>query len=232
MSEHRGPVDAGMDMCGKLESEDELQEWLEAAFEESGWTAIREVSPHSSDYRADLIVEHDEYGWFGIETKFIGSNQGPMDMAKAHHQIVQKYRGRKYIGNRIDLWAVCPYIKFTNCKEFPDDGKEDRRQRRRFEREKWGKINHTKAFFSHSGIGWINLNHYHLNMEFIQSTSGGRVPVGKLAEDDKVQQNTEQYQEYAGFHRDTCDMDMIREWASGKVDAAHYGSPDAVSPPE
>jgi len=218
-----GPMDAGMELCGVVESEDELQSWLESAFEAAGWTAIREVRPHSSDYRADLIVQHDRFGWFGIETKYIGSNAGAVDMAKAHHQITQKYRGKKYIGNKIDLWCVCPYIKYANCRRKGDESDEKARQRRQYERRNWNKIHHTRPFFAHSGIGWVNLNHYALSLAFIHSEPGGRVPTTKLAETDAVQSNSERYSSIVNEWFEEVDMQRIREWAQRSVESAQYG---------
>lgn len=230
MSEY--PKDAGMDLCGKIDSEDELQQWLQAAFEDAGWTAIREAAPHWSDYRADLIVEHGEFGWFGIETKYIGSSQGPVDMAKAHHQIVQKYRGKKYIGNKIDLWAVCPYIKYANCQKRPGESDEERRQRKDFERLKSESVYALSSFFKHTGIGWIDLDHYALSFDFVEGDSSGRVPTRKLAESEKVQQNREQYMEYVEGWFDRVDVARIRRWAENSVQAAHYGRPDVIKQPQ
>jgi hypothetical protein len=214
-----GPTDKGMELCGVLESEDELQEWLEAAFEDAGWTAIREVSPVRSNYRADLIVQHDDYGWLGIETKYIGSSQGPIDMAEAHYQIVGKYRGRKYINNRIDLWLVCPYIKYGEDTVDPE---------KRWRREKWAQIYHMRQFFQHAGIGWIDLDHYSLDLDFIEADSAGTIPVGKLANSEKVRRNRRRYAQYTDKRAQNVDITRIREWAAGKVKNAPYGRPHSV----
>jgi len=217
-----GPIDHGMELCGVLDSEDALQEWLESAFEDAGWTAIREVSPVGSNYRADLIVQHDDYGWFGVETKYIGSSQGPIDMAKAHHQIVEKYRGRKYINTKIDLWLVCPYIKYGTADYSPDDN---------WRRQKWNQIYHMRQFFQHVGIGWINLDYYSLDLDFIEADSAGSIPVGKLAQTKKVQQNRERYAKYTSERARNVDVSRIREWAARKVKNALYGRPNVVSKP-
>jgi len=97
------------------ESEDQMQAQLEAFFENHGWTAIREVSPHHSRIRADLIVESPQYGWFGIETKF-WEQDGGAKLADAHEQIVGQYRGRKYIGERIDRWVLFPYFSEQSAR--------------------------------------------------------------------------------------------------------------------
>jgi hypothetical protein len=220
-----GPTDHGMQLCGQINSEDELQEWLEKRFEDAGWTAIREVSPHRSNYRADLIVEHDNFGWFGIETKFIGKSQGPIDMAKAHHQITQKYRGKKYINNKIDLWAVCPYIKYGSLETLPRD---EQNGENNWRRRKRTQVYDTRVFFQHSGIGWIELDTYSLEIEFIESDSQGSVPVGYLAPTEKVQRNRDRYAGYVGRRREDCDIERIREWAAGKVENAPYGRSEYV----
>jgi hypothetical protein len=210
--------DAGMELCGVIESEDELQEWLEGAFEDAGWTAIREVSPHGSNLRADLLVQHEEFGWFGVETKFIGKSQGPINLAKAHHQIVQQYRGRRYLGNKIDLWAVCPYIR---CAHTTSD------EHTRFEERKWSQVNNLQPFFQHSGIGWINLDHYALSMRFIYADSSGRVPTTKLAEKYHGEYE-EKYRDIVRGWFDDVDMEAIRRWAANSVADAHYGRPNVI----
>ena len=220
-------VDAGMDLCGVINNEDELQEWLESTFEEAGWNAIREVSPHGSDYRADLIVESEKYGWFGIETKFIGDSQGPAEMAKAHHQIVEKYRGKKYIGNKIDLWAVCPYIQYANIdKEEQEEpaggGSFD------YERMKRRQVLGTRPFFTQTGIGWVGLDHYSLEIEFVQSRGYGTVPTGHVINPTDYECN---FITYASIVRDKfekCDMEKIRSWAARRASDKHYGRKNAV----
>ena len=100
-------------------NEDALQTWLEDYFESHGWTAIREVSPHNSNHRADLLVHHDDYDWIGIECKHMKSPRAGRKVAEAMDQIISKYRGRKYIGNRVDLWAFCPYFYKDNADRQP-----------------------------------------------------------------------------------------------------------------
>lgn len=158
--------DDGMQLCGVIESEEELQEWLESLFEDSGWTAIREVSPHGADCRADLIVGHDEYGWFGIETKYF-RNDGGAKAADAHHQITQKYRGKKYIGRRINCWVVCPYFYCYNTDDY-DMKQQQQKMRAEFVRE----------LFCRHGIGYVNLDRWQLLLDFAYSQKYAKVPVG------------------------------------------------------
>ena len=87
------------DEIGPVSSEAELQRNLKSYFEKHNWLAVREVSPTDSRVKADLIVKHDTYGWFGIETKYF-NNDGGGKVADAHHQIISQYRGRRYINDR------------------------------------------------------------------------------------------------------------------------------------
>jgi hypothetical protein len=221
-------TDAGMELCGVIESEEELQEWLELTFESAGWTAIREVSPHGSNYQADLIVRDDEFGWFGIETKFVGDSQGPAVMAKAHHQIVEKYRGRKYLNNKIDLWCVCPYIQYANIEHGRGEDDEDRRQRRDYEKMKRRQVQGTRPFFSQSGIGWVSLDTYSLDMEFVQSRGYGTVPTGHVVNPTDYEENMVTYASIVRDRYEECDMSKIREWAHKRASTHHYGNDDPV----
>ncbi|WP_458211021.1 hypothetical protein [Haladaptatus sp. NG-SE-30] len=179
--------DTGMELCGRLDSEEELQEWLKEFFESRGWTAIREVTPHGSNYKADLIVEHEAFGWVGIETKYF-RNDGGGKAAKAHHQITRRYRGEKYIGKKIDLWAVCPYFWGINSQdpEYQQD-----RIRSVFMRE----------FFGHHGIGYINLNRPTLLIDYAYSDSKQKIPVGG---------------DYLSQYFESVDIEYIRERVQAK----------------
>jgi len=231
-SDAPGIQDAGLDLCGVLDSEDELQEWLKDAFEEAGWTAIREVSPHSSDYRADLIVEHDRFGWFGIETKFIGTGRGLTNIAKAHHQIIQKYRGRRYIGEKIDLWCVCPYLQNANTIREPGMDKKKMRQRTEYERKRRQKLLSTRPFFQQAGIGWIGLDTYSLGIEFVESTSYGTVPTGYVINPTDYEENYETYKSIVKDRFESCDIKKIQKWAHKRATEKHYGRPNSVRPVE
>ncbi|MCQ4334816.1 hypothetical protein KM295_15280, partial [Natronomonas sp. F2-12] len=70
-----------------FDTEQEFQDFLERKFEENEYTAIQEVSPHRSNYRADLLLMHDEFGRIGLELKRL---TGGSDAGKAHQQIVRQ----------------------------------------------------------------------------------------------------------------------------------------------
>lgn len=174
--------DSGMHLCGVLDSEDELQQWLESFFEENGWTAIREVSPRNGICRADLIVGHSEYGWYGIETKYITGDCGGK-IADAHHKITEKYRGRKYINRRINCWLVCPYFWCYG----PDDYRSTTQRTR---------ADLISGMFSRHGIGYINLDKSRLLLDFADSRMYAKVPVGG---------------EYLDKHIEGVDVERIRD---------------------
>lgn len=155
--------DPGMSACGSLDSEKELQEWLEGVLEKNDWTVLREVSPYNSDFKADFIVSHDDYGWFGIETKYFDMDGGAK-MAEAHHQITRKYRGRTYLGEQINLWCLCPYFKYVNDDTFHRD---QNRRRNRI----------LSEFCTPLGIGYINLNTKDTRMDFAHSDRSQKVPL-------------------------------------------------------
>lgn len=138
----------------EFENEDHLQRWLETQFESAGWKAIREVKPHFSNYRADLIVHHDDWGWIGIECKYMSSTRNGRNAAKALEQIVSQYRGRSYIGNKIFLWVFCPYFH----KEDPN-----------------ASFQTLRELFCYFGIGVINLYRSNLKMNFSHSNRDAKI---------------------------------------------------------
>jgi hypothetical protein len=134
------------DEIGPVSSEAELQRKLKSYFEKHNWLAVREVSPTDSRVKADLIVKHDTYGWFGIETKYF-NNDGGGKVADAHHQIVSKYRGKRYINDRINLWAAS-----------------------------W-RQQYTRELFCKHGVGYVNPRRNPLLIDFAYSVPTRKVPV-------------------------------------------------------
>jgi hypothetical protein len=98
----------------QITNEFSWQNYLENYFQSHDWNVAREVKPAGKEFRADLLVEHERLGWFGIETKF--ANLGGKVIAEAHHQIVKKYRNRRYFGKKIELWVYAPFYRFY-CKD-------------------------------------------------------------------------------------------------------------------
>lgn len=188
----------GMRQTGRLDSEEELQLWLEEYFEDNGWIAIREVSPHYSSYKADLIVSHDDYGWFGIETKYFEGDGGGK-MADAHHQITRKYRHQHYLGEKISLWAVCPYFSGLHAAgEYSNS------------RQQQGRATLMREFFCRHGIGYIDLDSSNVKIDFAMSSKETKVPVGG------------EYEKYLDEYREKVDMDHIREMVSRKCERFDY----------
>jgi len=177
-----------------VNSENELQERLEQHFERHGWVAIREASPRNSNVRADLIVSHDDYGWFGIETKYFDGDGGGK-VADAHHQIVSKYRGKRYIGHRIDLWAICPY--FSGWDSDDDWYKKRAKHRDQLIRE----------LFCRHGVGYANPLRDPLLLDFAYSVAEQKVPV---ATDRQTR------------HHENVDVELIRESVTRKMREYEY----------
>lgn len=154
----------GMKLCGVKHNENELQKWLESEFEDRGWMAIREVSPRNSSCSADLIVQHDDYGWFGIEVKYF-KGDGGAKAAVAHHQIAEKYRGKKYLGEQINLWCICPYFATSEPGGMY-----------------FRKGQFIREFFCRHGIGYLGLNRHDMLMDFAYNDRDMKVPVGARTE--------------------------------------------------
>lgn len=130
-----------------FDTEQAFQNYLEDKFEESGFTAIQEVSPHNSNYSADLILIHDEFGRIGLELKRL---TGGSDAGRAHQQIVRQYSGKRYIGEHVNLWAFAPYMP-----KLQDDKIRERRNSVSFQR---GKLEVLEHFFQRYGIGVLNVH--------------------------------------------------------------------------
>lgn len=179
---------------GVVRSEEELQEGLKGLLDSSGWNAQRELSPDGSEYRADLLAEHPDYGVVGIETKFF-KNSGGAKAADAHHQIVSKYRGKKYGGQEVNLWVICPYFVGKNGGSF------GRRNQQRT-REKV-----IQEMLCRHGIGYLNLAKNNLLFDFAMSDRAKKIPVSGP--------NYEKYER-------AVDIDEIRESVSRKVKKYNY----------
>lgn len=136
-----------------FDTEQEFQDYLEKKFEANGFTAIQEVSPARSNYRADLLLIHDEYGKIGLELKRV---TGGSDAGRAHQQVVRQYAGERYIGDRVFLWAFAPYMpKLQSAKE-ADDGESYYAVRTAGFQE--GKLEVLEHFFQRYGIGVLNIH--------------------------------------------------------------------------
>jgi len=135
-----------------------FQDYLESYFEWNGWNVVREVRPAGSECRADLLVEHEEHGWFGIETKFC--NHGGRKMAEAHHQIITKYRNRTYFGHKVDLWVYAPFYYF-----YDNTGRAGSFMDANY------LIELTQGFFQRHGIGFLRSSLNDWEMQFELSTA-------------------------------------------------------------
>lgn len=156
-----------------LDNEDELQQWLVKGFESNGWDAIREVSPDNSNYRVDLLCIHPKFGRVGIETKYVRPGEGGKKIAQAHQQITQQYWNKKYWGDKILLWALCPYFARAHLDD-PD----------RYNRTKSSERSQfTREFFAHYGIGCLNPSKGYNLISYNHSVNERKIPAFSVNDD-------------------------------------------------
>ena len=130
----------------QVNSEKDYQNYLQRVFENNGWSVDDEVYDDDSDHRADLIVDHGNYGKYGIEAKY--TNYGGSTPAHAHHQIVKKYRQATFDGHKIRKWVYAPFYTLradaTEPYHHPDPP-----------RHSW--VNELlMPFFNSHGIGYLH----------------------------------------------------------------------------
>lgn len=139
-------LETGYNGLPVFDTEQEFQDYLEQKFEAAGVTAIQEVSPHNSRYRADLLLIHDDLGKIGLELKRV---TGGADAGRAHQQIVRQYAGRQYLGDEVRLWAFAPYVAKLQRDKL-DDNRSPLFQE--------GKLEVLEHFFQQYGIGVLNVH--------------------------------------------------------------------------
>ena len=151
---------------GKLDNEDELQVYLKEQFEAQGWNVRREVSPDGSESRVDLILSHDVFGRIGVETKYIGKRGGDIILAQGHHQITQQYWNETYDGDKIVLWALCPYI----ASNYDDSvGQYTRTVLNRRHKA-------AKSYCNQYGIGYLQLTTHFTRIAYAENVRARRIP--------------------------------------------------------
>jgi hypothetical protein len=149
-----------------LDSENDLQDYLQSELEAGGWRTDDEVYVRKAKKRADIIAEHPDFGALGIEIKFFRGDSGAV-ISEAHHQIVSRYRGQNYRSfGTVDLWAICPCFKDTHDESCDDWYTERARERRRL----------TQSLFCRNGVGFIALRASELYVAFNQGGNGWRIP--------------------------------------------------------
>ena len=194
-SEDTEEAEVGRNGLPVFDTEQEFQDYLERKFEENGYTAIQEVSPHKSNYRADLLLMHDEFGRIGLELKRL---TGGSDAGRAHQQIARQYAGKKYIGERVNLWAFAPYMPKLQSAEM----KETRGFASGFQK---GKLEVLEHFFQRYGIGVLNVHEAAYARLKWGSNREYMLPAFPMERDFPVRQKTE------------YDLESIRERVSERL---------------
>jgi len=146
----------------ELEFADEraYQKWLKEQFLKHGWEAHREISPKGTDFRADLIVYHENWDWIGIECKYMSSPRNGKKVGEALQQILKQYRGETYLGDKqIDLWVMSPYMENSDHRTIG--------------------INQTiREVLCHFGIGILWPYEGHMKLDFAYSHSDTKIMLG------------------------------------------------------
>ena len=88
----------------KFNSELDFQNNFAERLERYGWDVRREVWSDCGSGRADVIIEHTSIGRIAFELKMMDGATGK-PAAEAVKQL-SKYRGLKFDGEPIDLWAL------------------------------------------------------------------------------------------------------------------------------
>jgi hypothetical protein len=166
-----------------ISCEEDLKDWFVKYCNDAGWSTETEVVREDidKDYRCDVILHKDEFGWFGVELKYGG-------MGGAIDQVTEKYKGGTFLGRDITAWAILAYnpayetnpmelkreiATQTDWDEYKDKmGRYSRMMRKRAE----GRV--YRRWARSEDLGYIALEsaRSYLEMEF---PGVGTVPVGK-----------------------------------------------------
>jgi hypothetical protein len=92
-----------------VDDEDDLVDFTTEQLEYHGWSCMTETKPDRSDYRADIVANHDRYGWLGVEAK-CSPNPRPA-FAEAFKQVTEQYWNREFAGKPILMWAILIWDK-------------------------------------------------------------------------------------------------------------------------
>jgi len=151
----------------EISSEDDLQAYIAEGMDQNGWTTIREAKTAFDDYRADIIGYRDDIGAVGIECKYVTG--GPVVVAEAARQIINKYAGQKFLKWRVDMWGVCLYGRAFR----PSTAKAgDTGQRCDYEQ-----IATSKRILNGLGIGFATAHDSRVMLEFLPTGSDVKIPL-------------------------------------------------------
>lgn len=167
-----------------ISCEKDLKDWFIKYCNNSGWSTETEVVREDidKDYRCDVILHKDEFGWFGVELKYGG-------MIGAIEQVAEKYKGGTFLGRDITAWAILAYNPAyeTDRKELEreiatqTDWDEYKDKIRSYSRmmQKRAEDRVYRRWARSEDLGYIALEwaRSYLEMEF---PGVGTVPVGKL----------------------------------------------------
>jgi len=170
--EDRDRKESAYSYVPNFENEAAFHEWLMDFFESKGWNAMSEVTPHYSDYRADMLVQDPDSGiWIGLELKVFNTTRGGREPAKALRQISQQYAGKNYFGERVDNWCFVPYVR----QNF-GSGRVD--------------ITTYRELFCYFGIGVLDLAKPYAWFDFAFGDTSQKIAIGCWPADEDVAVST------------------------------------------
>lgn len=158
---------------GGINSETALVDFLDQGLSSHGWHTDREVSPKGYDYRVDLIASHEVFGRIGIEAKHITkAGGGGKKIARAHEQITRQYWDKEYSGEKILLWAVCPFFSRLY-------GKIGEGQKKSI----WAYEKLTAEIFRHYGVGFVSITEQYANIRYGHGPITDSIPLFPIERD-------------------------------------------------
>lgn len=160
------------------DTEEEFRDALAEIFDQNGWYVETELKSNTSDYRADIIVQKSDYGWFGIETKYFTSDVSGDKLSDAHEQIIGKYQGEKFLNHEVKLWCFAGFFESLRKRSLNADCPYETKpawKSNSVRSEPWQFF--IREFFCNHGVGYIPINEHNLRMDFSYSDRRQKVPI-------------------------------------------------------
>ena len=117
-----------------------------------------------------------------------------MTIARAHEQITQQYWDRKFWGEKILLWAICPYWKREFLEETDNHSRMIASNRDQF----------TREFFCHYGIGHLGISNQYAVIDYGYSRPERKIPAFPIGS------------EIPHRHYENVNIQNIRDSVAGK----------------
>lgn len=139
----------------RIECENDLQKYLKAGLEAGGWDVLREMNPDNSNKRVDIVAIKPEFGRIGIETKYRSDGSAASHASEALRQIYNDYSTKRYLGERIDLWAIAIYGTKYDHEGYDESDFPDRQYYLSAERARQARLAEVERMVQGLGVGWV-----------------------------------------------------------------------------